>query len=188
MTTPRKTSTSVPCMNANHDACGHRPLGIRGENTGIKGRKWTVTVILCGCACHAACELAAAESVPESVWADQCSCPGRAAEVERRAARKRERAERREQTRAVMAQARPEPGASRDSIRAGVLQALHDHDLTWTPRQIDTAVGALAGGLGHFALVIPRIVARTALLGWKQRRNPPGAGSTTDTDPPSEST
>jgi len=87
-----------------------------------------------------------------------------------------------------MAHARPARGASRDDIRASVLQALQDLELTWTPSQIDAAVGALAGGLGHFALVIPRIVARTALLGWNQRRNARGARSAADPDPPSEST
>jgi hypothetical protein len=145
MTTPRARAASVQCMRADHDACGHRPLGIRGENAGDKGGRWTVTVSLCGCACHAACDLAAAEFVTESVWAERCSCPGRDAEVARRAMRKRERAERREQTRAVMEQARPERGTSREDIRAGVLEALHDHNLTWTPGQIDAAMGALAG-------------------------------------------
>jgi len=186
-TKQERKPVSAQCVTADHDACGHRPLGIQGENTGIKGQRWVVTVVLCSCECHAQCELAAPESVRESLWAEQCSCPGRAAEVERRAARKRERAERREQTRAVMAQARPEPGTSRHQIRANVLQALQDHNLTWTPGQIDAAVDTFDATLGHRALVIPRIVARTALLGWKQRRHRPEAGDATDADPPSES-
>jgi hypothetical protein len=127
--------------------------------------------MLCACDCHAQCELAAQEFVPESGWAEQCSCPGRAAEVERRAARKRERAEQREQLRAVMAQARPAPGASREEIRANVLRALHDRDLTWSPTRIDAAVDSLATGAGHPALVLPRILGRTARRLWKLRRD-----------------
>jgi hypothetical protein len=173
-------------MTADHEVCGHRPLGIQGENTGVKGSRWTVTVSLCGCECHAQCDLAAPEFAPESVWAEQCSCPGRAAAVERRAARKQERAERREQTRAVMAQARPGRGTSRDDIRAGVLQALQDHDLTWTQGQIDAAVDALATAAGHPALVLPRSLARTALRSWKVWRTVTDTGSATGTDPPSE--
>jgi hypothetical protein len=179
--------TSAQCMKGDHPVCGHRPLGIQGENAGVKGERWTITVSLCGCECHAQCDLAAKELVAESVWAEQCTCPGRAAEVERRAAKARERAERREATRAVMAQARPEPGASRDAIRAGLLQALHDHDQTWTPGQIDAAVETLGASLGHRLLIVPRIVTRVALLGWKQRRNARRAESATDPDPPSES-
>jgi hypothetical protein len=146
-----------------------------------------MTVVLCTCECHAACDLAAPESVPESAWAEECSCPGRAAEVGRRAAQNRERAEGREQTRAVMTHARPEPGTSREDIRAGILQALRDRDLTWTPAQIDAAADTFAATLGHRLLIIPRIVARTALLGWKQRRNPTHAGDATDPDPSSGS-
>jgi hypothetical protein len=187
VTTSRVPPSSRQCTTGDHDACGHRPLGIQGENTGAKGHRWTITVTLCGCECHAQCDLAAAESVSESVWAEQCSCPGRVAEAERRAARKREREERREQTRAVMAQAQPEPGTSRDDIRASVVQALHDRDLTWTPGQIDAAVDTLAASLGHPALIVPRILGGVALRGWKQRRNARGAGSATDSDPPSES-
>ena len=78
-------------MTGDHPTSGHRPLGIQGESTGIKGQRWTITVTLRGCACHAHCDLATEESVPESVWAEQCSCPGREAEVERRAVRKQER-------------------------------------------------------------------------------------------------
>jgi hypothetical protein len=176
---------SAQCVTADHEACGHRPLGIQGESTGIKVHRWVVTVVLCACECHAACELAAPESVPESLWVEQCSCPGRAAEVERRAAQKRERAERREQTRTVMAQARPEPGTSREDIRASVLQALQDRDLAWTPRRIDATVDALALAAGHRALVLPRIVGRTAMKLWKLRRAMTGAA--TDAQPPSES-
>jgi hypothetical protein len=85
-----------------------------------------------------------------------------------------------------MAQAQPERGASRDDIRDAVLQALQDHDLTWTQGQIDAAVDALATGAGHPALVLPRILGQTAMRLWKLRRAVADAGSATDTDSPSE--
>jgi hypothetical protein len=127
-------------------------------------------VVLCGCTCHAHCALAAEEYVLESAWAERCSCPGVAAEVARRAARQRERAERRDATRAVLAQARPEPGTSRETIRANVLQALEERGMTWTPGQIDATVVTLGAGTGRRALAVPRIVAGLALGSWKRKR------------------
>ena len=171
MTSPHAAPISAQCRDGNsHDGCGHRPLGIHGANTGPKGQRWKISVSLCGCACHAACHLAAAESVPEVVWSEQCSCPGRETEVERRATRNLERAERRDQMRTVLAQARPDGEASRDEIRARVERALREHDLTWTPGQIDAAVNALAASRGHRALVVPKVIGRMALQSWKRRR------------------
>ena len=162
--------TSGQCLKAEHDTCGHRPLGIQGENTGIKGRRWEITVVLCACMCHADCAMAAAESVPESEWAERCSCPGVAAEVQRRAARQRDRAERRDEIRAVLAEARPDPGAPRETIRANLVRALEERDMTWTPERIDATIVTLTAGAGHKALAVPRIVAGLALARWKRKQ------------------
>jgi hypothetical protein len=160
----------MQCTTGEHATCGHRPLGVHGENSGAKGA-WTITVGLCGCDCHATCPLAAPESVPESTWAERCTCPGVQPEVERRATRQRERAAEREVVRSILAQARPQPGDSKDAIRVRLLRVLDERAVTWPPSRIDATVDALDASTGHPLLVVPRFAARAAARAWRARRS-----------------
>jgi hypothetical protein len=56
-----------------HRDCGHVSVGMRKP---VSRDRLQSTIILCGCACHAACPLADQAPVPLTVWQQLCTCPG----------------------------------------------------------------------------------------------------------------
>jgi len=152
-------SMSPECVSGDHEACAHwAALGMEGILSG-GGLSKDRTIWLCACPSHAACPLYGREETPESTWRSTCTCPAAPAEwarfdqvnakVEQARARRAARKE-------VLSDVTIGPGATRDSIRAELLDSLARHDLAWSPNEIEMTIDTLGSTTGNRWLVAPK--------------------------------
>jgi len=64
---------SVSCAADSHQDCGHVGVSFRRF---LPPEQMQSTVVLCRCACHAACLVTGWRHVPLTAWQELCTCPG----------------------------------------------------------------------------------------------------------------
>jgi hypothetical protein len=161
------------CLRGGHETCPHG-LGVGG---GLNPRRLRLEfgMALCACTCHARCPLAdGRRAVKPSLWREECTCPGAAAERARQAAtgtdlpdfeqimaEKRHQSElRREAGRVVRAAA---AGKSRDEIRDMLIAEFRARGLDVPPEHIlEANVDAIMGNYGPSVRAAGRAFAQMA--------------------------
>jgi hypothetical protein len=144
---------SSDCDDGRHIECGHR-LG----NVGHLFRKVeTPQITLCQCDCHSSCPIASDEAIPESVWYQQCSCPGAEESKQQHRAWAEERATRKRTTQEICSTV-DATGKGRAEIRAELELAYRRRGIEPNPYELDGISSAMEAASGPSLLAVPRML------------------------------